>query len=95
MASGELSSTDLLARNGCLNCHGEGLEGTQMAPPLVKIAQNWTREKLINYLRNPSSYMDSDRFKDFRKQYPGTMMPPYNNLDVKDLGKIADYLLTK
>jgi len=95
MSSKELNGAELLSKNGCTNCHGAGLEGTQMAPPLVNISSNWTREKLINYLRNPSSYMDSDRFKDFRKQYPGTIMPPYNNLEVKDLGKIADYLLTR
>lgn len=95
MASDELSAVDLMKRNGCLNCHGPQLQGTQMAPPLERIADFWSRQELINYLRNPSSYMDSDRFKEFKKKYPGTIMPPFNNLDVKDLGKMADYLLQR
>jgi cytochrome c553 len=95
MASDEVSTLDLMRQNGCMNCHGTELQGTQMAPPLAGLSQFWNRDKLINYLRNPSSYMDSDRFKAFKEKYPGTIMPPFNNLDVKDLGKIADLLLEK
>lgn len=95
LSSEELGAEALIKRNGCMNCHGNELQGTPMAPPLTNLKENWGRDELINYLRNPSSYMDSDRFKEFKRKYPGTIMPPFNNVDVKDLGKMADFLLTK
>lgn len=85
----------LLMRNfGCNTCHGNDYNGTATAPALVNLSQYYDRDKLINYLRNPNSFMDSDRFKAFKEKYR-SVMPPYNNKDVKDLGKIADYLLSK
>ena len=94
--SAELTGEKLFQSFGCITCHGNELAGTKSGPPLIAIKQNWSsRDNLINYLRNPNSYMDSDRFKDYKEKYPGTIMPPYNNKDVKDLGKIADYLLAR
>jgi hypothetical protein len=37
--------------------------------------------------------MDSERLKAYREQFPGIIMPSYSNKDVKELGKIADFLL--
>ncbi len=92
MSSKELSASDLVARLGCVNCHGQDLGGTRLGPDLSHVKNYWSRDELINYLRNPSSFMDSERFQAYQAKYPG-MMPPFNNVDVKDLGKIADYLL--
>jgi len=65
-----------------------------MAPSLKGLKEYWSsRDDLINYLRNPNSFMDSDRFKAYEAKYPNGIMPSYDNKDVKDLGKIADYLL--
>lgn len=86
--SGEL----LLTKFGCVTCHGSNLKGTELAPTLFNVNKNYSREKLINYLRNPVSFMDSKRFQEFKKVYK-TLMPAFNNKDVKELGKIADYLL--
>jgi hypothetical protein len=36
--------------------------------------------------------MDKERFQAFKEKYR-TIMPSFNNKDVKDLGKIADYIL--
>jgi hypothetical protein len=92
----DLTGDKLVETFGCINCHGVDLAGTNMAPSLKDIKQFWSsRDNLINYLRNPSSYMDSDRFKAYRAKYPDAIMPSYNNKDVKDLGKIVDYLLTQ
>jgi len=85
----------LVASLGCTGCHGSDLAGTRLAPQLSNLKQNWSRDGLINYLRNPSSYMDSDRFKNFKARYPGVIMPSFSNIDIKDLGIIADYLLQK
>lgn len=93
--SAELSGDKLIQSFGCTNCHGADLAGTNMGPSLKGLKEFWSsRDNLINYLRNPNSFMDSDRFKEYKAKYPNGIMPSYGNKDVKDLGKIADYLLT-
>jgi cytochrome c553 len=92
----EMTGETLVMSFGCVNCHGGNLAGSNMAPSLKGLKQYWSsRDDLINYLRNPNSFMDSDRFKKYRAEYPNGIMPSYGNKDVKDLGKIADYLLTQ
>ncbi len=90
----EKDGLQLIRENGCTSCHGQNLEGSNIAPALVKIKENWDREDLINYLRNPSSF-SNNRLKEYRLKYKNIIMPSFNNLDVKDLGKIADYLFTR
>lgn len=92
----ELTGDKLIQTFGCINCHGSNLQGSNMGPSLIGLKEFWSsREDLINYLRNPNSFMDKDRFKEYKVKYPNGIMPSYNNKDVKDLGKIADYLLTR
>jgi len=92
-STNELSGDKLIQSFGCVNCHGANLEGSKQGPSLTGLNEFWSRENLINYLRNPNSFMDSERFKDYRTKYPNGIMPSFGNKDVKDLGKIADYLL--
>lgn len=92
----ELTGEKLVMSFGCVNCHGSDLAGSNSGPSLRGLKQYWSsRDDLINYLRNPNSFMDSDRFKSYRVRYQNGMMPSFSNKDVKDLGKIADYLLTQ
>ncbi|MDR3609640.1 MAG: cytochrome c [Ignavibacteriaceae bacterium] len=91
--SQELSPKDMMGRLGCTGCHGVDLAGTMKAPPLTNLKENWSKDKLINYLRNPESFMDGDRFQSFKEKYPGTIMPSFNNISVQELGKIAEFLL--
>ena len=95
MASANATAPELISRLGCVNCHGSNLTGTDKGPNLNNLSQYWSRDKLINYLRNPSSYMSSARFKEYQEQFPNTIMPSFGNIDVKELGKISDYLLKK
>jgi len=95
MSSGDISGADLIARIGCINCHGNDLAGTEKGPSLVDIKKYWSRDQLINYLRNPNSFMSSERFQDYKAKYSNVIMPSYTNIDVKDLGKIAEYLLQR
>ena len=85
----------LIKQSGCINCHGADLQGTKMAPALAGLKEFWNRDKLINYLRNPSSFGTDDRFVQYKEKYKNVIMPSYDRIDVKGLGKIADYLLTK
>lgn len=84
----------LISSLGCTGCHGGDLSGTKMAPDLHSVKDNWSRDNLINYFRNPSSFMSSERFKAYKEKYPGVMMPAFSNVDIKNLGKIADYLMS-
>jgi|YelNatPaOPRAMG01_1025707.scaffolds.fasta_scaffold00220_28 hypothetical protein len=88
------TADELISSLGCKGCHGSDLSGTKMAPDLHNVKDFFSRDKLINYLRNPSSFMSSERFQNFKAKYTGVMMPSFSNIDVKSLGKIADYLLS-
>jgi len=83
----------LIESLGCITCHGANLNGTNNGPSLKNIKQYWSRDNLINYLRNPAANMNGDRFTKYKKKYPNFLMPSFGNVDVKKLGKIADYLL--
>ncbi len=82
----------LISSIGCTGCHGAGLTGTNMAPDLHGVGKYWSKSGLVNFLRDPSSYMSGNRFKAYRAKYTVTM-PSFNNINIKELGKIADYLL--
>lgn len=91
----ELSAVQLISNFGCTNCHGSDLAGTNLAPALNNLSQYWGKESLLSYLRNPNDYMNQKRFQEYKERYRGQIMPSYGNKDIKDLGKIVDYLLTK
>ncbi len=91
--SASLDGKALVASFTCTSCHGADLRGTKLAPSLYGVSEYWTRDNLLNYLRNPSSYSGDERFENYKAQY-NSIMPSYGNKDVKDLGKIADYLLS-
>jgi cytochrome c2 len=90
-----LTAEELIANFGCADCHGTNLDGTKKGPALQNIGEHFSREELIAYLRNPNSFMGSERFQKYRKQFPGVVMPNFGNKNVKDLGKITDYLLQR
>jgi len=91
----ELTAEQLVSNFGCTNCHGGNLQGTQLAPALTNLSSYWGKETLLNYLRNPNDFMNDDRFQEYKKKYPNQIMPSYGNKNIKDLGKIVDYLLAR
>jgi len=93
MSSQDLTAEQLINKLNCTTCHGTDLKGTKMGPSLYHVSEFWTRDNLINYLRNPTSFSDTKRFQDYTEKFPGMIMPTFGNINVKDLGKIADYLL--
>ncbi len=93
-AAVDKTGEELFLSSGCTNCHGTDMKGTKNGPSLYAAKDYWSRDNLINYLRNPSSFSGDDRFEAYKKQYPEKIMPSYSHIDVKDLGKIADYILS-
>jgi cytochrome c2 len=94
-AGSELTAEQLIKNFGCVNCHAADLSGTNMGPSLKNLTDHWGKESLISYLRNPSAYMDEERFKEYRKKYPSQIMPSFGEKNIKELGKIAEYLLNR
>ncbi len=92
-STGELTAEQLVEDFGCVSCHGADFSGTNMGPSLKNLTEFWSKEGLITYLRNPMAYMDQERFKEYKKKYPGQIMPGYGEKNIKDLGKIAEFLL--
>lgn len=90
-----VGGSELMSQFGCLNCHGNDLAGTPAAPPLTGLGKYYDREGLITYLRNPDKNKTGARFDEYKTKYASGIMPAYGNKDLKDLGKIADYLLSK
>ena len=85
----------LIEQNGCMTCHGNDLKGrANLGPSLYITKEHWDREELINYLRNPSAYSNDPRFDDYANQFSNIIMPAYDHIDIKDLGRIADHLLS-
>jgi mono/diheme cytochrome c family protein len=91
----DLTAEQLITNYGCTNCHGSDLAGTNLAPGLINLSQYWGKESLLNYLRNPNDFMNEERFKEYREKYRNQIMPPYGNKNIKDLGKIVNYLLER
>lgn len=88
------SPFNLIKNNGCTSCHGPDLRGSNLGPSLMNVKEHWnSREKLIAYFRNPPAYSGSDFIKEYKEKYKSVIMPSYNHVDVKDLGRIADYLM--
>jgi mono/diheme cytochrome c family protein len=88
-----LTAKEMIVNFGCVNCHGQELQGTIQGPALKNLSQYYSRKDLISYLRNPQSFMSSARLREYREQFPNVMMPNFSNKNIKDLGKLADYLL--
>jgi Cytochrome c len=93
LSSQEMTPDELIGKLGCTSCHGTDLNGTKMGPDLHNLGQYWSKEGLVNFLRNPSANLNSNRLNEYKNKYPDVLMPSFENIDVKDLGKIAEYLL--
>ena len=91
-SSQEEDGLTLITKAGCSACHGGDLKGSVKAPSLISVKEYWSRDNLINYLRNPADYSGDKRFEQYKAKY-NSIMPSYSRYDVQSLGKMADYLL--
>lgn len=88
------TAKELWTLQGCITCHGKDGQGTPMAPTLHGKGTLWTRETLVEYLKNPTEYIRKDaRLKEQKKQYSQTM-PVYGMLPPAELEVLADHVLS-
>ena len=78
---------------GCAKCHGDNREGQRSGPALIKIADHWNEDELLEYLRSPRTFVESNpRLSYLDEQYP-IAMPAYASTNEEDLRKLAEYIL--
>lgn len=78
---------------GCAKCHGDDREGQRSGPPLVKIIDHWDEAALLEYLKSPKEFVQSNpRLSYLDEQYP-IAMPGYAATPEEDLRKLADFIL--
>ena len=78
---------------GCAKCHGPEGEGQRSGPPLDTLAERWQQDTLIEYLKYPKDFVETNpRLSYMVEQYPIAMLG-YPDLSDEDLEKLANYLL--
>lgn len=78
---------------GCAKCHGDNREGQRSGPPLVKIVDHWNESELLEYLKSPKTFVETNpRLSYLDEQYP-IAMPAYATSSEEDLRKLAEYIL--
>lgn len=82
----------IMNRLRCTSCHGSDFKGTANGPSIIGVKKYWTKDGLVNYLRNPMSYSKGERFDSYKIKYK-SFMPSFEQTDSKTLGKIAEYVL--
>jgi len=80
---------------GCVKCHGENRQGQRSGPPLVKIIDHWDEASLLEYLKDPKTFVQSNpRLSYLVEQYP-IAMPSYGTTDEEQLRKLAEFILNR
>ena len=78
---------------GCAKCHGNDRQGQRSGPPLIKIADHWDEGELLEYLKSPKTFVESNpRLSYLDEQYP-IAMPAYATTSEADLQKLAEFIL--
>ena len=78
---------------GCAKCHGPARAGRRSGPPLVKIEDHWDEASLMQYLRDPKTFVEANpRLSYMDERYP-IAMPPFANTDEEQLRELAIFIL--
>ena len=83
----------LISNNKCMTCHGPNLEGSASGPSLQKLSEEWKREELLKYLKNPRSFSDDLRISRFKGKYR-LSMPAVDKLNDEELNILVNHLLS-
>jgi len=78
---------------GCAKCHGDQRQGKRSGPPLVKIEDHWDEDSLMQYLRDPKTFVQANpRLSYMDEQYP-IAMPAFAHTDEEQLRALAVFIL--
>ncbi len=78
---------------GCAKCHGPAREGRRSGPPLVKLEDHWDENGLMQYLRDPKTFVEANpRLSYMGEKYP-IAMPAFAHTDEHQLRQLAVFIL--
>jgi cytochrome c2 len=79
----------------CPTCHGHDRSGTNIGPPILKLRNHWTEERLVQFLRDPASFKQADtRLRQISERYR-TDMPSAILGDNTKLKALVAFLLAE
>ena len=78
---------------GCAKCHGDARQGQRSGPPLVKIGDHWNEASLLEYLKDPKTFVKSNPRLSYLNEQYAIAMPAFRNTNEEDLRKLAEFIL--
>ena len=79
----------------CAKCHGSDREGQRTAPKLIGLADRWSQDDLVAYLRDPKAVQaNNPRLAYLAERYP-IEMPAYAHTDEQVLRDLTSWLLAQ
>lgn len=91
-AAPELDGAAIYTKANCAMCHGIDRGGKPMGPALLTLKQNWTVDKLSEYLSDPAGFTANDsRLGAQQQQY--SMKMPAPNITKEERDTLAKWLL--
>jgi len=82
----------LISNNKCMDCHGSNLDGSASGPSLTKVGQDWTKEELLKFLKDPSAFASDPRVQLHKGKYRKSM-PAVDKMNDNELNILADHLM--
>ncbi len=83
----------LFRSQACATCHGADGEGTAFGPTLHGKKAFWTREKLVEYLRNPQAYTEKDARLSAQARKYTLPMTRFDKLSQPEIEAVAEHVL--
>ena len=84
----------LYASLACATCHGETGAGGSLVLALAGKREHWTREKLVEYLKDPIGYAARDARLSAQARTYTLPMQRYDKAKPEELLAVADYVLS-
>lgn len=85
---------ELFASNSCNLCHGDDARGSDGGPSLSGLAEHYTVEDLMEYLKDPDAVLENSARLSKRAEEFDALMPSYEHLDDADRRKLATFVLS-
>jgi mono/diheme cytochrome c family protein len=68
----------------CASCHGEDREGKRSGPALIGMAEYWSADQLVSYLRDPGAMVEANPRLAYKAEKYAIGMPKFS-------GKLPGY----
>ena len=90
---GSAKGAELYRNQACSTCHGTEGTGTPFGPTLHGKKGHWTRETLVEYLKDPQAYAAKDARLAVQAKKFSLPMQRYDKLPPDALAALAEFVL--